>query len=76
MRSALTRLAALLLALLCAVSAQAGTLDEIKARGPIRIGLEGTYPPFNYVDEKGELVGFEVDLAKALADHLGAKPEF
>jgi cystine transport system substrate-binding protein len=76
MRSALTRIAALLVTLLCIAAAQAGTLDDIKARGTIRIGLEGTYPPFNYVDEKGDLVGFEVDLAKALADRLGVKPDF
>jgi L-cystine transport system substrate-binding protein len=76
MRSALTRIAALLVTLLCIAAAQAGTLDDIKARGTIRIGLESTYPPFNYVDEKGDLVGFEVDLAKALADRLGVKPDF
>ena len=52
-------------------------LDQVKARGTLRIGLEGTFPPFNSKDTKtGELVGFDVDIAKAVAAKLGVKPEF
>ncbi|MEH6633133.1 MAG: cystine ABC transporter substrate-binding protein [Halopseudomonas aestusnigri] len=51
-------------------------LSIIKSRGTILIGLEATYPPFNYQDESGELVGFEVDVAKALAERLGVNAEF
>jgi cystine transport system substrate-binding protein len=52
-------------------------LDQVKARGTLRIGLEGTFPPFNSKDAKtGELVGFDVDIAKAVAAKLGVKPEF
>lgn len=51
-------------------------LSEIKERGTILIGLEATYPPFNYQDESGELVGFEVDVAKAIADRIGVNAEF
>ncbi|MCA1972576.1 MAG: cystine ABC transporter substrate-binding protein [Caenispirillum sp.] len=51
-------------------------LDQIKERGSILIGVEGTYPPFNYTDEKGELIGFEVDFAKAVAEEMGVKAEF
>jgi len=52
-------------------------LDQVKARGTLRIGLEGTFPPFNSKDTKtGELVGFDVDIAKAVATKLGVKPEF
>jgi cystine transport system substrate-binding protein len=68
--------AAALTAIALALPAAAGPLDDIKARGTIRIGLEGTYPPFNYVDEKGVLVGFEVDIANAIAGKLGVKAEF
>lgn len=68
--------AASLAAIAFAAPALADTLDDIKKRGTILIGLEGTYPPFNYVDEKGVLVGFEVDIANALAEKLSVKPDF
>jgi cystine transport system substrate-binding protein len=51
-------------------------LDQVKARGSLAIGLEGTYPPFNYQDENGQLAGFEIDLAQALAAKLGVKADF
>ncbi|UVE17999.1 cystine ABC transporter substrate-binding protein [Pseudomonas sp. LS44] len=66
---------ALLLGLASGASA-ADLLDAIKANGSIKVGLEGTYPPFNYQDEKGQLSGFEVDFANALAKELGVKAEF
>lgn len=50
--------------------------ERIKASGTLRIGLEGTYPPFNFQGADGQLTGFEVDFAKALAAQLGLKPEF
>ena len=51
-------------------------LSAAKARGTLVIGLEGTYPPFNYQDEKGDLVGFEIDFASALCAQLGVKPDY
>jgi cystine transport system substrate-binding protein len=51
-------------------------LDQVKARGTLRIGLEGTFPPFDSKNAKGELVGFDVDIATAVAAKLGVKPEF
>jgi len=38
----------------------------------IRIATEGAYSPFNYVSPKGELEGFDVDIAKALCDTMKA----
>lgn len=54
----------------------ADLLDEVKARGTLRVACEGTYPPFNFKDDKGELTGFDVEVAKAIASRLGVKPEF
>lgn len=36
----------------------------------LRIATEGAYPPFNFVDDKGELQGFDVDIAKALCAEM------
>jgi cystine transport system substrate-binding protein len=60
-----------------AVTAHADDLlDQVKQRGTLRIGLEGTFPPFNSKAPSGELVGYDVDIAKAVAARLGVKPEF
>ncbi|MBN2910871.1 transporter substrate-binding domain-containing protein [Polycladomyces sp. WAk] len=52
-------------------------LDQIKKRGTIRFGTEGTYKPFSYHDEKTkQLVGFDIDVAKEVAKRLGVKAQF
>ena len=42
---------------------------------PLRIATEGAYPPFNSVDANGQLVGFDVDIAKALCAEMKANCE-
>lgn len=51
-------------------------LEEIQADGKIQIGLEGTFPPFSYHDESGELTGFEYEIADQIAKDLGVEPEY
>ena len=53
----------------------ADLLDTVTQRGTLQIALEGSYPPFNF-KENGQLTGFEVALAPALAQKLGVKAEF
>lgn len=48
-------------------------LSSILKRGEIRIGTTGTQPPFSMKSKSGELIGYEVDLAKALAKNMGVK---
>ncbi|UZP67453.1 ABC transporter substrate-binding protein [Desulfovibrio mangrovi] len=50
----------------------AGKIDEIKTRGTLLCGVKDSVVPFGYVDEASkQLVGFDVDICKALADKLG-----
>jgi lysine-arginine-ornithine-binding protein len=42
----------------------------------IRIGTEGAYPPYNYVDKNGKVQGFDIDIAKALCKSAGVKYKF
>lgn len=50
---------------------------RMKDTGVLRVGTDATYPPFEYNDDKtGELVGFDIDLIKAICRELKAEPEF
>ncbi len=52
------------------------TLDIVKEKGVLVAGVKDSVVPFGYVDEKsGELVGFDVDLCRYIADELGVKLE-
>jgi L-cystine transport system substrate-binding protein len=51
-------------------------LAEIKEEGVLTVGTEGTYPPFTFHDENGELTGFDVEIAREVAERLGVEAEF
>ncbi|HDZ73320.1 MAG TPA: transporter substrate-binding domain-containing protein [Aurantimonas coralicida] len=55
--------------------AGAASLQEIKDRGTIVIGVKADYKPFGYRDPSGEIIGIEPDLAANLAKDLGVKLE-
>lgn len=48
-------------------------LKTIQERGTIIVGLEGDWAPWSYVDENDELTGYDVEVAKAIADKLGVE---
>jgi cystine transport system substrate-binding protein len=52
------------------------SLDRIKAAGELVIGIEGTYPPYTFHDAANKLVGYDVEVAEAIAAKLGVKPRF
>ena len=55
-------------------TAQAGSLDDIKARGELICGVVGVNEPFGFEDVKTrEVTGYEVDLCKILGQKLGVK---
>lgn len=51
-------------------------LSQIQESGVLKVGVEGTYPPYTYHDEDGELTGFDVEVAKAIADKLDVEADF
>src|SRR5215467_4872742 len=42
-------------------------LDEVRARGKLIVGVTSEAPPFGFIDDKGELVGFDIEVAKLIA---------
>lgn len=75
MRSARCVAAMLIVALVAASCAGNGddgsTLDAVQESGRVRIGVRNDNPPMSFIDEDGAWVGFDVDLARAMADELG-----
>lgn len=61
------------LAVTSATSALAGKLDDIKAKGELKYGLEAQYRPFEYRDENNNIIGYDIDLANEFAKTLGVK---
>ena len=51
-------------------------LARIQEKGEIVIATEGTWAPWTYTDENGNLVGFDVEIATAIAEKLGVKATF
>jgi L-cystine transport system substrate-binding protein len=51
-------------------------LAKVKDEGKLLIGTEGTYPPFTFHDDKGELTGFDVEIAKEVAKRMDVEPVF
>ncbi|WP_026564651.1 amino acid ABC transporter substrate-binding protein [Bacillus sp. UNC41MFS5] len=50
--------------------------DQIKAKGEITIGTEGTYAPFTYHDDSQKLTGFDIEIAEEVFKRLDIKPVF
>lgn len=69
-------LLALILAVCPALADGEDQLAEIKAKGEIVVATEGAWAPWTYHDEQGNLVGFDVEVAKAIADKLGVTATF
>ena len=78
MQTRTRKLFAFLIAAAALVStAHADQLDDIKKKGEIVFGVLGTDEPNSFVDPKTrEIVGYEVDIAKAIAQKIGVKPVF
>ena len=51
-------------------------LSRIQSRGTIIVATEGAWAPWTYHDENDELVGYDIEVAEGIAEHLGVKAEF
>jgi His/Glu/Gln/Arg/opine family amino acid ABC transporter permease subunit len=71
-------LAVALLAVMLAAAACGGSKDSesTQAGTVLRVGTEGVYAPFSYHDQNDQLVGYDVDVARAVAAKLGRPIEF
>lgn len=68
-------LTAVLAAAACAAP-DSDKADRLQSAGVMRVGTEGVYAPFSYHDQSGQLVGYDVDVAKAVGAKLGVQVEF
>ena len=58
-----------------AVAQTQSVIEDIKQAGVIRVGLS-IFHPWAMYDKNGELIGFELDIARQLADDMGVEVEF
>lgn len=56
-------------------STEDNSLQKVKDAGKLVLGLDDTFAPMGFRDENGEVVGFDIDLAKEVASRLGVELE-
>ena len=59
----------------CGSSEPANHLEEIKKEGKLVVGTSADYPPFESVDENGNMVGFDIDLINEIGKRMGVEVE-
>lgn len=60
----------------CGGSSADDLLGDIEERGTIRVSTDANYAPQSYLDESGNFVGFDIDVATEIAERLGVEIEF
>ena len=63
----------LLAASFAASPANADDLEKVKSAGALTIAMTGQYPPFNFVNDKNEVVGFDASIGKEIAKRIGVE---
>ena len=59
-----------------ASSATLNKLDSIQKSGKLVVALEGAWQPWSYHDASDTLVGYDVEVSRAIAEKLGVEPEY
>ncbi|CAI6084410.1 L-cystine-binding protein FliY [Paenibacillus sp. JJ-100] len=59
-------------------AAQSGSneLEQIQSAGVMKVGMMGTYRPYNFLNDQKEMDGFDADIAREVAKRLGVEVEF
>ena len=57
--------------LISAFTVSAEDLDRVKKNGSLSMAMSGQYPPFNFVDDKNQLTGFDVETCSEIARRIG-----
>lgn len=52
------------------------TWERIQREGVMRVAMDASYPPFEFIDQEGHLAGYDVDLARELGRRFGVDVEF
>lgn len=73
MKRSLMVLLILLTSCIWITTAIAEDLAKVKEKGEIKMAMSGQYPPFNFVDDKNHLTGFDVEIGKEIAKRIGVE---
>ena len=52
------------------------SVERVQKKGELVVGLDDTFAPMGFRDEKGEIIGFDIDLAKEVGKRMGVKVKF
>ena len=68
-------LASVFMFLVGCASSDSGSSSESSKKDTLIIGIDDTFAPLGFRDEKNEIVGFDIDMAKAAAEKMGVEVE-
>jgi len=75
LRAAVALVAVVATAATAAAQTPQGSIAKIKERGKLLAGVKLDTPPFGFLDDKNEPVGFDIDLVRKIAAHIGVPVE-
>jgi polar amino acid transport system substrate-binding protein len=73
--SALLVLAASILMACGQTSSSGSAIDRVKQQGVVKVGVRTDDPPHSFIDQQGQLVGFDIDIANAMAKRWNVRLE-
>lgn len=59
--------------LTCTALAEDTSLTDVQTRGKLVLGLDASFPPMGFINDDGDIVGYDIDLAKEVCARLGVE---